>query len=77
MNMEPAQLFCIDNYTNALVIFSAFKTKEVIFKGPYHFWDAFRNIRYRIMANEIQRIRRIGERKADLKSHQHRERQSI
>lgn len=66
MNMEPAQLFYIDDYTNALVIFSAFKTKEVIFKGPYYFWDAFRKIRYRIMANEIQRIRKTGERKVNL-----------
>lgn len=61
MNMEPAQLFYIDNYTNALVIFSAFKTKEVIFKGPYYFWDAFRKIRYRIMANEIKRIRKTSQ----------------
>ena len=61
MNMEPAQLFYIDNYTNALVIFSAFKTKEVIFKGPYHFWDAFRKIRYRIMADKIQRIQKTSQ----------------
>lgn len=61
MNMEPAQLFYIDNYTNALVIFSVFKTKEAIFKGPYHFWDAFRKIRYRIMANEIQRIQKTSQ----------------
>lgn len=73
MNMEPAQLFYIDNYTNALVIFSAFKTKEVIFKGPYQFWDTFRKIRYRIMSNEIRRIRKTGERNTDLKSRQHRE----
>lgn len=73
MNINPAQLFYIDNYTNALVIFSAFKTKEVIFKGPYHFWDTFRKIRYRIISNEIQRIQKAGERKADLKSRQHRE----
>ena len=66
MNMEPAQLFYIDNYTNALVIFSAFKTKEVIFKGPYYFWDAFRKIRYRIMANEIRKIQKTGERKVNL-----------
>ena len=66
MNMEPAQLFYIDNYTDALVIFSAFGTKEVIFKGPYHFWNAFRKIRYRIMANEIQRIQKTGERKVNL-----------
>ena len=61
MNMEPAQLFYIENYTNALEIFSAFKTKEVIFKGPYHFWGAFRKIRYRIMANEIRRIQKTSQ----------------
>lgn len=66
MNIEPAQLFYIDNYTNALVIFSAFGTKEVIFKGPYHFWDAFRKIRYRIIADGIQRIHKTGERKVNL-----------
>ena len=30
MNINPAQLFYVENYTDALVIFSAFKTKEVI-----------------------------------------------
>lgn len=72
MNINPAQLFYIDNYTNALVIFSAFKTKEVIFKGAHQFWDTFRKIRYRIISNEIRRIRKTGERNADLKSRQHR-----
>ena len=66
MNMEPAQLFYIDNYTNALVIFSAFKTKEAIFKGPYQFWDAFRKIRYRIMSNNIRRIKEMGVRKINI-----------
>lgn len=66
MNINPAQLFYVDNYKDALVIFSAFGTKEVIFKGPYYFWDAFRKIRYRIMADGIQRIRKTGERKANL-----------
>ena len=61
MNMEPAQLFYIDNYTNALVIFSAFKTKEVIFKGPYQFWDVFRKIRYRIISNQIRRTQKTSQ----------------
>ena len=66
MNIDPAQLFYVENYKNALVIFSAFRTKEVIFKGPYHFWDAFRKIRYRIMANQIRIIQKTDERKINL-----------
>ena len=66
MNINPAQLFYVENYMDALVIFSAFGTKEVIFKGPYHFWDAFRKIRYRIIADGIQRIQKTGERKVNL-----------
>lgn len=61
MNINPAQLFYIDDYTNALVIFSAFGTKEVIFKEPYQFWDAFRKIRYRIMADKIQWIQKTSQ----------------
>lgn len=66
MNINPVQLFDVENYKDALVIFSAFGTKEVIFKGPYHFWDAFRKIRYWIIADGIQRIKKTGERKVNL-----------
>lgn len=66
MNIEPAQLFYVDNYTNALVIFSAFKTKEVIFKGPYQFWDTFRKIRYRIMSNNIRWVKETADRKINI-----------
>ena len=53
MNAEPNQLFYIDNYSNALVIYSAFKTQEVVIKEPYQIFEFYRKLKYRIISMAI------------------------
>lgn len=55
-NAEPMQLFYIENYENEFVIFSAFRTKEVFYRGPYQIYRAFQKLRDRKAAVDLRGV---------------------
>ena len=50
---EIPQMFDIETFGTVMVIFSAFKTREIVSLGPYSYWDFMRRLRYRNISRVI------------------------